>query len=193
MSSELITLLEREAAAERDGVLAEARAQAASIAADAQRQADETLAAHKERLEAEARGALVKAQSTAQLRAAALVLRAKEEAIAAVFADAQAELARLVRDGQRYPAALRQFIAEALEGFPAGAIVSVNPADQPVAQAVAKERGWKVTLQGDPGVQGGVRVAAADGRLVVTNTLASRLDRARPMLAAEVARILWPS
>lgn len=193
MTSDLITLLEREAAAERDGVLAEARAQAATLTADAQRQADEMLAAHKARLEAETRGALVKAQSTAHLRAAALVLRAKADAIAAVFADAQTELARLVHDGQRYPAALRHFIAEAVEGFPAGAIVSVNPADQPVAEALVKERGWNVTVRGDPEVQGGVRVALPDGRLVVTNTLASRLDRARPILVAELARVLWPS
>jgi len=193
MSSELITLLEREAAAEREQVLAEARAQAASLAAEAQRQADETLAAHKERLAAEAKAALVKAQSTAQLRAAALVLRAKEEAIAAVFAGAEGELAQLVGNGRRYPAALRLFIEEALQGFSGRAIITVNPADQPVVQALVKERRWDVTLQADPSVQGGARIVSPDGRLIVTNTLSSRLDRARPMLLAEVARVLWPT
>ncbi len=193
MSSELITLLEREAAAEREQVLAEARAQAASLAVEAQRQADETLAAHTEQRAAETKAALVKAQSTAQLRAAALVLRAKEEAIAAVFAGVEAELAKLVGNGQRYPAALRLFIEEALQGFSGRAIISVNPADQPVVQAMVKERGWDVALQADPSVQGGARIASPDGRLIVTNTLSSRLDRARPVLSAEVARVLWPT
>ena len=174
-------------------MLAEARSRAAVLTSDAQRQADETLAAHKERLAAEAKAALVKAQSTAQLRAAALVLRAKEEAIAAVFARAEAELAHLAGNGQRYPAALRLFIEEALQGFPGRAIISVNPADQPVVQAMVKERRWDVTLHADPSLQGGARVASPDGRLIVTNTLSSRLDRARPMLLAEVARVLWPT
>jgi vacuolar-type H+-ATPase subunit E/Vma4 len=55
-----------------------------------------------------------------------------------------------------------------------------------------KERGWEVTIQADPAVQGGARISSTDGRLVVTNTLPSRLGRARPMLAAEVAGVLWP-
>ncbi len=193
MSSELITLLEREAAAERDQVLSEARSQAAVLTSDAQRQADEMLVAHTEQRAAETKAALVKARSTAHLRAAALVLRAKEEAIAAVFAGAEAELAKLVGNGQRYPAALRLFIGEALQGFSGRAIVSVNPADQPVVQAMVKERGWDVALQADPSVQGGARIASPNGRLIVTNTLSSRLDRARPVLSAEVARVLWPT
>ncbi|MGQ0571983.1 MAG: V-type ATP synthase subunit E family protein [Armatimonadota bacterium] len=40
-------------------------------------------------------------------------------------------------------------------------------------------------------MQGGVRVASPNGRFVVTNTLTSRLERARPALAAEVAKALW--
>jgi V/A-type H+-transporting ATPase subunit E len=192
MSSELITLLEREAAAEREQVLAKAREEAAAVQSDAQRQADEMLAAHRERLETEARAALVKAQSTAQLQAASLVLRAKEQAIAAVFEAAQAQLTALVSNGQRYPAALRLFIEEAIRDFNGPAIVSVNPADQSIVQALVKERGWDVTVKPDPAVTGGARIASRDGRLVVTNTLASRLGRARPLLAAEVARLLWP-
>lgn len=192
MSSELITLLEREGAAEREQVLTEARAQAAAVTTEAKRQADEMLAAHKERLAAEAKAALVKAQSTAQLRAASLVLKVKDEAISTVFSGAEAELSRLVSNGQRYPAALRMFIEEGLRGFPGRALVAVNPADQSIAQALVKERGWEVTIQADPAVQGGARISSPDGRLVVTNTLTSRLDRARPMLAAEVAGVLWP-
>jgi vacuolar-type H+-ATPase subunit E/Vma4 len=36
-----------------------------------------------------------------------------------------------------------------------------------------------------------VRVLSEDGRFVVENTLASRLERARQMLLGEVADILW--
>lgn len=193
MSSELITLLEREAAAERDRLLAEARSQAEAVRAQARREAEELLAAQKARLEAEAKAAVVKAQSTAQLRASSQVLQAKEEEIKRVFAEAEAELAKFSSNGQRYPQILKAFIEEALGGLGGRAEVIVNPADQPVAQALIRERGWEATVRADPSVQGGARILSPEGRFVVTNTVGSRLERARPMLAAEVAKTLWES
>ncbi len=193
MSSELITLLEREATAERDTLLAEARDKAEAVRAQARREAEELLVAHAARLEAEAKAAVVKAQSTASLRASALVLQAKEEAIARVFAQAEAELTRFAGNGQRYPQILRAFIEEALRGLSGQAVVTVNPADQPVAQALIGERRWQATVRTDASVQGGARISSPDARFIVTNTLGSRLERARPMLAADVARALWES
>jgi vacuolar-type H+-ATPase subunit E/Vma4 len=188
---EIIALLEREAAAEREQILAEARAEADRIRADARRQAEEYLAATRGRLEAEGKAALVKAQSTAQLRASALVLQAKEEELTRVFARAQDDLAAFARDTQRYPAALQAFIEEGLTGISGHAVVTVNPADQAAAESLARTRGWDVTIQTDPAVRGGGQISSPGGRFVVTNTLASRLERARPALAAEVAKILW--
>jgi vacuolar-type H+-ATPase subunit E/Vma4 len=48
-------------------------------------------------------------------------------------------------------------------------------------------------VQSDPAVVGGVKVSSPGGRFVLTNTLASRLDRARPIVAADVAKALWES
>jgi vacuolar-type H+-ATPase subunit E/Vma4 len=190
-NSELITLLEREATAEREQILNDARTQADEFRAQARREAEEYLAATRARLEADARAALVKAQSTAQLRAASLVLQAKEQEIARVFTAAEAELAKFARDPQRYPAALRAFIEEGVQGLQGRAVVTVNPADQVLVQDLVRHRGWDATVQTDPAVQGGARISSSDARFVVTNTLASRLERARPALAAEVARALW--
>ncbi|MGQ0572494.1 MAG: V-type ATP synthase subunit E [Armatimonadota bacterium] len=190
-SSELITLLEREAAAEREQVLAEARTQAEAVRADARREADELLVGTRSRLEAEARAALVKAQSTAHLRASSRVLQVKEEEIARVFSAAESELARLASDGQRYPDALRSFVEEALQGVSGAAVVTVNPTDQALVADLVRQRGGDVTVRSDPAVHGGVHVASPDGRFMVTNTLTSRLERARPALAAEVAKALW--
>ncbi|MGQ0551538.1 MAG: V-type ATP synthase subunit E [Armatimonadota bacterium] len=198
MSSELITLLEREAAAEREKLLAEAREKAEAILAQARREAEELLAAHRARLDAEAKAAVVKAQSTAQLRASSLVLQAKEEEIRRVFALAEAELMRFAGNGQRYPHILEAFIEEALRGLGAEAVVTVNPSDKDTAEAVLVmmklgDRVGKVAVRTDPSVQGGARISSPEGRFMVTNTLGSRLERARPMLAAEVARTLWGS
>jgi vacuolar-type H+-ATPase subunit E/Vma4 len=190
-SSELVTLLEREAAAEREQILSDARSQADEVRAQAKREADEQLAATRARLEADAKAALVKAQSTAQLRTSSLVLQAKEEEIARAFAAAEVELSKFIRDPQRYPAALRAFIEEGVRGLQGRAVVTVSPADHVLVQDLVRHRGWDVTVQTDPAVQGGARVGSPDGRFVVTNTVASRLERARPALAAEVAKVLW--
>ncbi len=190
-SSELITLLEREAAAEREQILAEARTQAEAIRDAARKEAAAFLDGQRRRVEAEAKSALVKARSTTSLRASSLVLRAKEEEIARVFKAAEAELSRMAGDRQRYPAALRLFVEEALQGSAGPVVVTVNPADQATVESLVRERGGQVTVRTDPAVQGGVRVSSPDGRYVVTNTLASRSERARPALAAQVARTLW--
>jgi V/A-type H+-transporting ATPase subunit E len=191
MNSELVALLEREATAEREQLLSEARAQAEGIRADARRQAEEIVAAARARLETEAKAAMVKAQSTAQLRAASVVLQAKEDEIGRMFVKAEAELNRLAGDAQRYPAALRAFVEEALVGVTGRAIVTVHPSDEQVVGGLARVRGWDVEVRGDPAVRGGARVATPDGRFVVTNTLRSRLERARPSLAADIAKKLW--
>ena len=190
-SSDLITLLEREAAAEREKVLAEARAQAEAIRAEARRGATALLTSTRARLEIETRSALIKAQSTTHLRASSTVLQAKEEQIVRVFSAAETDLARLAGDGHRYPAALRLFLEEALGGVRGAAVVAVSPADQAVVAGLVRLAGWDATVRPDPALQGGVRVSSPDGRLVITNTLASRLERARPALAAQVAKMLW--
>ncbi|MBM3470790.1 MAG: hypothetical protein FJX73_08375 [Armatimonadetes bacterium] len=189
--SELIALLEREAAFERERLLAEARAQAEAIRVEAQRAADEMLAATRERLQADARAALVKAKSTAMLRASSLVLQAKEDEISRVFAQAYSALESLAADARRYPEVLRRFIEEGLATLGGQGVVMVAQADQATAEALIREHGWEATVCADPAINGGARLASPDGRLVVTNTLASRLERARPALAAEVARTLW--
>lgn len=190
-SSELIALLEREAAAEREQLLVEAKAQAEAMLAEARRSAGEGLAATRERLDAGVRAALVKAASTASLRASSLVLQAKEDEIARVFAQAEVALASLSADARRYPEVLRRFIEEGLQALGGRGVVAVAPADQAVAEALIREHGWEAEVRTDPAISGGAHFSSQDMRLVVTNTLASRLGRARPALAAEVARILW--
>ena len=58
------------------------------------------------------------------------------------------------------------------------------------AQAV-RELGLDAEVRGADDVRGGARVATPDRRFVVENTLASRIKRVRPLLAPEVAQLLW--
>lgn len=200
MSSELINILEREAGADRERILAEAHAQTAQILESARAQAAEFQREQRAQLEAQFQAARVRAQSAANLKGQALILEEKDKAIADVFGRAQAGLDRLIVNRQRYKQVLERLAREAVGGFSDTVIVEANPDDVPLLKGLdaleaLAQKSPRVKLQVRPaeGIKGGVCAMSPDGRYVVVNTLAFRLERARPMLASEVAAVLWGS
>lgn len=191
MSSELIALLEQEAAAERERVLTEARQQAEEIRAAAQAEARRVVEAQREQQVAALRAARVRAQSTAQLQAQALVLEQKDQAIVEVFRRAEQALGNVVGDRARYANVLERLIAEGIQGFPGHVVIETHPDDADLARSATKRQRVDAEVRSADGVRGGVRLVSADGRYVVLNTLPSRLAQARPTLVPEVARVLW--
>jgi V/A-type H+-transporting ATPase subunit E len=191
MSSELVAILEKESAAEIERLESEARSRAEQITAEARRAAEERLASARAQVEAERKAALARATSAAQVRAAALVLRAKDAALAEVFARAEAELAKVTQDRTRYPALLRALITEAASGFNGRIVVEVHPGDLPMAREAVKDLGLDAEIAAAEDIRGGVRVSTSDRRFIVENTLASRIERVKPVLATDVAAILW--
>lgn len=193
MDSELVAILEKESAAEIERILSDARAQAAGIIEEARKAAAAELDSGRARVEADRRAALARAQSTAQVRAAAQVLQAKDQAIAEVFARAEEQLRKMQQDKARYAAALRAMIREAASGLNGRIVVEVHPDDREPAKQAVRDLGLEAEVATAEEVIGGVRVATADRRFVVENTLLSRLERVRPVVASEVAALLWGS
>ena len=192
MGSELLSLIEQEARVEQDKVLAEARAKADEILATARREAEDFATAAQHRLEVEAAQARTQAASTASLRAAALVLTAKDDALRKVFEQAEAQLHAAAADAARRRMMLRVFLREAAQDLPPGrAIAEVAPGDVSVAQDLCRELGLDLEVRASNEVRDGVRLVSADGRAVVENTLASRLARVRREMVSRVAEILW--
>lgn len=192
MASELIDLLEREAEAERQRILAEARQQAEQLVRQAEEEAHALLEAQRRRVAAEVEAARVRAQGVAQLRATSTVLEAKDQMLEEVFQRAGQELDRVTRDPARYGAILRGLVKEAVAGFHGPVVLECAEQDVRAVEAAAREVGMTVVqVRPDSAVRAGVRVLSEDGRFVVENTLDSRLQRARPALLAEVADILW--
>lgn len=191
MASELVAILEKEAGAEIERALAEARAQAEQLVAQATEEAQTYLAAQRQRLEAERKAAQVKAQSAAQVKASALILQAKDQAIGEVFAAAEAELSRVQQDRSRYGAVLRGLIREAASGLAGRITVEVNPKDLDLVRQAVKELKLDAEVNTADDVSGGTRVTSDDGRFIVENTLVSRVERVKPLLAPEIAALLW--
>ncbi len=192
MGSELIQLIEQEAEAEKDKILADARARADEILAAARREAEEILATSRQRVEEERTRALTQAQSTASLRAAALILIAKDEVIRKVFEQAEAQVRAAAANAARRRAMLRDLLREALRGLPGGRVtVEVSPGDVQAVQEVCRELGVDVEVRGNAQVVDGVRLISPDGRAMVENTIPSRLERARREMVSRVAEVLW--
>lgn len=192
MGSELIHLLEQEAQAEKDKILAEARARADEILTGARREAEDILATSRQRVEEERTRALTQAQSTASLRAAALVVIAKDEVIRKVFEQAEAQVRAAGANAARRRAMLRDLLREALRGLPGGRVtVEVSPDDVQAVQEVCRELRADVEVRGNAQVVDGVRLISPDGRAMVENTVPSRLERARREMVSRVAEVLW--
>lgn len=190
MSSELIAILEKEAAGEIDRILREARAQAERVVAEAKQQAQQYLTAQRQQLEAERKAAQVRAMSAAQVRAAALVLQAKDEAVQEVFSTAEEELVRL-QDGARYGPILRGLIREASGAFSGRITVEANPKDLERVKQAVKDLKLDAEMKAADDISGGVRVISDDSRFIVENTLTSRVQRVKTLLAPEIATLLW--
>ena len=187
--ADLASLLEKEASAEIDAILAEARERASEIKADAEGEA-ETLVANRERqARSQRQAALVRARSAAQLEAASLRLNAQQDAIAEVFREVEARIEALTSDEARYAPVLTALLKEAAEGLgSAPDAVVVNPADEDLARRAMADAGVRAELRTDPAVTTGVRVAT--GRISIENTLKARLASLRDDLASEVAAAL---
>lgn len=191
MSSELLAILEKESAAEVERILSEARAKAEEMRAEARTSSRAVLDAQRAHLEMQRKVALARAQSASQVRAAALVLQAKDRAVTEVFVRAETELRRLQQDHARYAAVLRALIREAAGGLSGRIVTEVSPNDREVARQAVRDLGLDAEVLSAPDVSGGVRVATTDRRFIVENTLASRIERVKPMLASDVAALLW--
>lgn len=191
MSSELVAMLQKESAAEIARVLAEAKERAEQIEAEARAAAQAHLEGQRKRLEAERKAALAKAQSAAQVQAAALVLRAKDEAIDEVFRRVEEALRRVQQDRTRYAGVLKGLIQEAAAGLSGRSVIEVHPEDREAGAQAVRELALDAEVRSADDVRGGTRVTTPDRRVVVENTLASRIARVRPFLAAEVAQLLW--
>ncbi len=193
MSSELVSILEKEANAEIEHILTEARGEAERLIAQTNQETQAYLTEQRQRIDAERKAALVKADSAAQVRASALVLQAKDQAIAEVFAAAGAELSRLQQDKTRYGTILRGLIREASGALSGRVTVHASPKDLDLVKQAVKDLKLDAEVKPADDVSGGVRLASSDGRFVVENTLVSRIERARSIVAPDIAAQLWGS
>jgi V/A-type H+-transporting ATPase subunit E len=189
--ADLTALLEREASAEIDAILSEARERASEIVAQAEAEAESLKATRARAAAGQSEAILVRARSAAQLQATARTLRAQHEAVEAVFDATSERLDALAADAKAYEPVLTTLLQEAVAALGADSVAEVQVAEHDVALAtkIAKASGLDVAVTAGS-VRGGVRVMTKRGSSV-ENTLGARLDAVRSELASSVARTLF--
>lgn len=189
MNSELLRVVEQEAKAEADRLLAEARAQAEQVLSQAAEQAGAIREEFRLRSEAEEKAAEARARSAANLEAQALLLEAKSRILDSLFSEASGAARRMTAEQRRR--ALRDLMAEAAAGLPGRLRLEVAQQDQAAARELARELKLEAEVSASPQVEDGVVAATADGSAMVCNRISDRLNQARPLLTSEIAKLLW--
>jgi vacuolar-type H+-ATPase subunit E/Vma4 len=182
----LLEALERDANAQIEQLLAQARAEAeglttAMAAALAQRQGAAADARKRTRL-IEVEQAVTRARRAARRS----VLEARERLLERVFAAARGELPAAAA-GAGYRAGLPAALAGALAAV--GGAEAVIRCPEALARDLERLRPPAtppVRVVVDPAAGSGFRVTSTDGAVEVDDTLESRLDRLRPELARRV-------
>ncbi len=195
-------------------LLADAEEQAKRIIENAERSAAaEERKTHKEieEIERDSRADLdariekihMREVSTAKIESRRILLDAREQAVARMFADIEQGLARLREDPGTYRRSLRKLAAEAAAAIGGDEVVLkfserdrglVDDAFLRDLEALLGDAGagvkFRVEFTDDDG-GGGCTAASPDGRVVYDNTLRRRLERMRPeiraMIVAELA------
>ncbi|MBI2649584.1 MAG: hypothetical protein HYW93_08050 [Thaumarchaeota archaeon] len=130
---------------------------------------------------------------SAELDARNKLLRTVEEATNQVFQDAFKKIS--AGNSAQYEKALARLITDGLSVIGKGAIVACNANDKKTAASIIGELNRKehADLKLDPksiDTVGGVAFSSKDGTIRFDNTFEARLERLKPHLRREVARVL---
>lgn len=128
-------------------------------------------------------------QSNAKLAVLRAMADAREQVLGEAFARAEKRLAR-IRETKEYPALFRALAVEAIQAFDGHRVAQVDPRDVALARAVFAETGMSIDLEAVAIPLGGLQMRTGDARIIIDNTLAARLERARSILRGPVARIV---
>lgn len=182
----LLAALERDADAQVEQLFAQARVEAERISTESaaaleQRRRETTCARDSARVQE-----VEHAVTLARREARRSILEARERLLERVFAAARAELPAAVA-GPAYRASLPAALRGALAAVGGDhAVIRCPEALMPALERARPGDSTAVPVKADPAGGSGFRVASADGAVEVDDTLESRLDRLRFVLARRV-------
>jgi len=168
-----------QATAEAEKIRKAALARAATIREEAMTDARKRLAQERERTLGQVR------------EEGRMELLKRKNAVADRAFEAAARKVLALRGSPGYRAVARHLAEEAI-GLAGGKdlVLHIDPGDRALFGEILRDLGRNCDLAADAPGAGGLTVTTRDGRILVTNTLDSRLFRARELLKGEVFTLL---
>lgn len=167
------------------------------LIAEAETQAKAIRARHLARVTPMLASETANIQNQAKLGALRALADAREQLLNDAFAQAEVRLAQ-IRASPQYASIFRALTRESIDALGNASttsqdrdlIVRIDPQDTELARQVLAEAGVQCRIETQSMALGGLELSTHDGRVVVTNTLAVRLERARKLVRGPVAKIL---
>jgi len=168
-----------------------AQAEALKIRKDAEERTQSTRSAY---LEEAARGVKLEkskfiSKAGAEKRMA--LARVKDDLFQKVFTRAAQQMAS-ARNNPAYRESFKNMVREAMEELAGQEVtVHIDPRDEPLCREILKEIQRNCGVVTDLTTLGGLNATTADERLMVFNTIESRLQRAKELMKSEVMSALY--
>jgi V/A-type H+-transporting ATPase subunit E len=168
-----------------------AQTEAQKIRKDAEERAQSTRSAY---LEEAGRGVRLErnkliSKTGAEKRMA--LARVKDDLFQQVFTRAAQQMA-LVRNNPAYRTSFRNALREAMEELAGEEIrLHIDPRDEKLCGEILKEMQRNCEVVSDLTTLGGLNATTADERLMVFNTIESRLQRAKELMKSEIMSALY--
>ena len=119
-----------------------------------------------------------------------LLIKTRETAFERAFSVAEARLKGL-RSDPKYPAVFEKLLKEAAGAMEdASFIVHVDPRDEVLCRKILSHRNPSPEIRTDLVTEGGVALSLPDNSVVISNTVESRLQRAKELKRKEIHAIL---
>ena len=186
---DILRALDEQGAADCAACVDEARAHAAQILDEAERKAAEIAETHAHNVEKTARAEAMKQVNAARLQGRMKISGVRGEGLDGAFSEARRSLA-VLHESSQYSALFKALAAEALVGLEGPIKIRVAVGDVDLARGVAAGYADGAEVTGDLASAGGIVIEAAEGRIIRRNTLEDRLERVRPYIEADVAKVL---
>jgi len=172
--------------------LEEAEAEALRVIERVEEELRRELTAVEEAGKAARESARQRILSTAEVQAKNMAIAAVEDELAKLFEDVKEKLRLIASDGSFKPV-MKKLLDEAVQLIGRDMYVESNEAGLRMLREILSSNVYpvKVTVVDKPAqILGGLRAYSADGRMRFDNSLESRLERMKPALRTELAKMI---
>jgi V/A-type H+-transporting ATPase subunit E len=186
---DILHAMEEEAGGETAEIVAEAETTAGRMVTEAEARSQQVRERHRQGIIPTLSAEEARIMNEARLEALKTVMQTREELIDRAFQAAQRQLSGL-RSQADYPVMLQRWIQEVVEELGEDLVVDVGEEDVGLVRSLLEEMEARATIKSSLDSAGGLSATSGDGRILVVNTIDSRLENARQVLRREVANMI---